>query len=251
MSTNDRAVGIIPARMESTRFPGKVLAPVGGKPLIQWVVERTREATQLDAVLVATDSQAVIEACEVFGAQAVLTRADHPSGSDRIAEAAATTDAGIIVNIQGDEPLIDPLLIDQLILRLRNDPGLGMVTAATPIRTQADIEDPSVVKVVCDASDTALYFSRATIPHVRDGDELESGLHLRHLGIYGYRTEALQAFVSAPPSPLESAEKLEQLRALHLGLRIAVVRTDAMGPGVDHPADVATAEAALHAAGLL
>ena len=246
-----KAVGIIPARMESTRFPGKVLAPIGGKPLIQWVVERVRQAQALDAVLVATDSEEVIEACRGFGANAVLTRADHPSGSDRIAEAAATTDAELVINIQGDEPLIDPELIDALVGRLRADDAPKMVTAATPIRTQSDLDDTSVVKVVLAADGTALYFSRATIPHVRDEDALASGLHLRHLGIYGYQTSALNAFVAAPPSPLEQAEKLEQLRALHLGIRIGVVITESMGPGVDHPEDVFKAEAALRQAGLL
>lgn len=248
-----KVVGIIPARMESSRFPGKVLAEIAGKPLIQWVVERARLATRLDDVLVATDSEQVVEACRAFDATAVMTRADHPSGSDRVAEAAAQCGTDLVVNVQGDEPLIAPELIDALAERLVDHPDTGMVTAATPIRDAAELDDPSVVKVVLDADAHALYFSRATIPHVRDGEPetlLGSDLYLRHLGIYGYRVEALQRFVSAPPSPLERVEKLEQLRALHLGIRIAVVRTEAMGPGVDVPADVPKAEAALREAGL-
>jgi len=249
-----QVVGIIPARMESSRFPGKVLAPIGGKPLLEWVIDRARQATQLDQLLVATDSEMVLTFCRSLGVAAVMTRADHPSGSDRVFEAASTTDAELIVNIQGDEPLIDPTLIDALAERLKQDAACDMVTAATPITTLPDLSDPSVVKVVLDGHGHALYFSRACIPHFRDEpieELLAKAAHLRHLGIYGYRKSFLQRFVAAPPAPLELAEKLEQLRALHLGGKIAVITTTATGPGVDHPEDVPKAEAALRAAGLL
>lgn len=249
-----QTVGIIPARMESARFPGKVLAPIGGKPLLEWVIDRARQATRLDRLLVATDSEMVTTFCRSLDIEAVMTRADHPSGSDRVYEAACTTDADLIINVQGDEPLIDPALIDALADRLQTDASCDMVTAATPITELADLSDPSVVKVVCNANDHALYFSRACIPHYRDvqlEDLLREGQHLRHLGIYGYRKSFLKTFISAPPAPLELAEKLEQLRALHLGGTIALIQTEANGPGVDHPEDVPKAEAALRAAGLL
>ncbi|MFT5126086.1 MAG: 3-deoxy-manno-octulosonate cytidylyltransferase (CMP-KDO synthetase) [Kiritimatiellia bacterium] len=254
MFVTTRAIGIVPARYDSARFPGKMLVPVGGKPLVQWVVERAAQATSLDAVLLATDDERIRSAAEQWGVEAVMTRGDHPSGSDRIAEAASLYDAEIIVNIQGDEPLIDPSLINQLVECLRENPALDMATAAVPILHTGELNDPSVVKVVTGADDVALYFSRAVIPFNRDGTQehgIDAGLYFRHLGIYAYRKAFLLRVVGTEPTLLEQTEKLEQLRALHLGARMKVIKTTGMGPGVDHPDDVPKAEAALREAGLI
>jgi 3-deoxy-manno-octulosonate cytidylyltransferase (CMP-KDO synthetase) len=246
--------GVIPARWGSTRFPGKILAPIAGKPLVQWVWERASQATRLDTLLVATDDPRIAEAVAAFGGQAVMTRADHPSGTDRIAEAIAGLDVEAAVNIQGDEPLIDPALIDAVAACVADaDAGWDMATAAEPLTDPERIAAPAVVKVVCDAEGRALYFSRSVIPHCREGglEEAEPPLYLRHVGIYAYRRTCLEQLVRTPPTRLEMAEKLEQLRALHLGARIRVMITQAPALGVDEPADVARAEAALRQAGLV
>jgi 3-deoxy-manno-octulosonate cytidylyltransferase (CMP-KDO synthetase) len=243
------ALGIIPARYASTRLPGKSLIPLCGKPLIQWVYERARLARRLRAVLVATDDERIARAVRGFGGEAVMTRADHPSGTDRIAEAAHGRDADVIVNIQGDEPLIDPALVDQVADVLMADTRWDMATAATPIRRAADLDNPAVVKVVWGEDGRALYFSRSVIPHVRDAGVRAA--HWRHVGLYGYRRAFLEKLVAAPPCELELAEKLEQLRALHLGGRIKVLATEHEGLGVDTPDDVPKAEAALRRAGLV
>lgn len=236
--------GVIPARWGSTRFPGKSLAPILGKPLIQRVVERAREAASLDRLLVATDDARIARAAEAAGVEAVMTRSDHPSGTDRMAEALAGTDAEIAVNIQGDEPLIDPGLIDRLVETLVSDASWDMATAATPISSEAELNDPSVVKVVWDRRGCALYFSRAPIPFARDSDGAMSNeaCYWRHVGVYAYRRTFLDGFVAAAPSVLERIEKLEQLRALHLGARIAVLQTRDSGIGVDTPEDVRRVE---------
>ena len=243
---------VIPARYASTRLPGKSLIRLCGKPLVQWVYERACQARRLDRVVVATDDQRIADAVEAFGGEWVMTRADHPSGTDRIAEAVQALDAGVVINVQGDEPLIAPALIDELADKLSSDAGWDMGTAATPIRESADLLNPAVVKVVWDATFRALYFSRSAIPHMRDAapGAVAEGLHWRHIGLYGYRREFLQRMVAEPPCPLELAEKLEQLRALHLGARMVVLRTHDFGLGVDTPEDVPKAEAALRAAGL-
>lgn len=245
-------VAVIPSRYGSTRLPGKSLINLCGKPLVQWVYERTRQARHLDRVVVATDDGRIADAVRGFGGEVVMTRADHPSGTDRIAEAVQELDAGVIINVQGDEPLIDPGLIDQLARALSAEGGWDMGTAATPIRETAELANPAVVKVVWDRDHRALYFSRSAIPHVRDAapGKVEPGLHWRHIGLYGYRRAFLERMVQEPPCPLELAEKLEQLRALHLGARMLVLRTDHVGLGVDTPEDVPRAEAALRAAGL-
>ncbi len=237
-----RAVGVIPARWASTRLPGKSLVPLCGKPMVQWVVERARQAKRLAEVIVATDDERILEAVEAFGGVAVMTRADHPSGTDRIAEATCGIDADLVINIQGDEPLIAPTLIDDLVTALETDTAWDMGTAAAPIETSADLVDPSVVKVVWGADHGALYFSRSAIPFVRDEDMQTVVQHWRHLGIYAYRREFLQRLVSEAPCMLEDAEKLEQLRALHLGAKMIVVETVDNGIGVDTPADVERAE---------
>jgi 3-deoxy-manno-octulosonate cytidylyltransferase (CMP-KDO synthetase) len=242
-----RVIGVIPSRWGSTRFPGKSLYPIFGKPLVQWVVEAVKRAKSLDDVIVATDDERIERAVRGF-VKVAMTRPDHPSGTDRVAEAAKAGDDDIVINIQGDEPLIDPALIDALALRMRSDPGWAMATAACPVRTMRDLEARTVVKVVLARDGGALYFSRLPIPCRRDGEpDLGSGLYLRHLGIYAYRGAFLKRLVGEPPCALEKTESLEQLRALYLGGRIAVIRTEDQGVGVDTPADVEAVEAILRA----
>ncbi len=247
-----KTIGVIPARWGSTRLPGKVLQPLLGKPLVQWVLERAAQARCLDALIVATDDQRVFNLVRgATGAEAVMTRSDHPSGTDRVAEAVAQRNADLIVNIQGDEPLVDPGLIDRLVDLMRADYDIPMATAAVPIDSVEELQNPAAVKVVCDAAGRALYFSRAPIPFFRD--TLRQPLpesHLRHLGLYVYRAGFLQHFVAQPPCALEQIEKLEQLRALYLGARIQVVIGADTGVAVDTPEDIPVAEAALRKANL-
>lgn len=236
-------LGVIPARWGSTRLPGKSLVEIAGKPLICWVVENARRAAKLDEVIVATDDQRIADAVQELGVRAAMTRADHESGTDRIAEAVEGRDADIVVNIQGDEPLVDPSLIDDLVEILVSGDQWDMATAAAPIADVETLEKSQVVKVVCNAAGGALYFSRSVIPHVRDdaaGRDLS--LYRRHIGIYAYRSRFLARMVAEPPCALEKAEKLEQLRALHLGARIAVLDSSETGIGVDTPEDVAVVE---------
>ena len=249
-----RAIGLIPSRWGSTRFPGKSLALIAGKPLLAWVVERVRQSRRLDAIAVATDDERIAAAARSFGVQAILTRADHPSGTDRIAEAARGMEADVVVNIQGDEPLIDPALIDQVAEALTEGEGWDMATAATPIHSVEELHNPDVVKVVRATDGRALYFSRSVIPFVRGapaGFGPVPGVHMRHVGLYGYRRSFLDKLVNTPPCVLEELEKLEQLRALAMGCRMIVLDGNAAGIGVDSPADVPKAEALLREAGLL
>lgn len=240
-----RVVGVIPSRWGSTRLPGKSLLPICGKPLVQHVVERARACKELDALLVATDDQRIADAVASFGGDAVMTRADHPSGTDRIAEAVADIDADLIVNIQGDEPLLQASLLDRLVREMRSQTW-DMGTAAAPIRDEGTLESPSVVKVIFDANHAALYFSRAVIPFNRDGalywEADGKPIYWRHIGIYAYRRTFLQRMVAAPPCEAEKMEKLEQLRALHLGCRMFVVETDEQSIGVDTQADLELVE---------
>ena len=247
-----KTYGIIPSRFGSSRFPGKPLAMLAGKPLVAWVVEAVKKAKSLDEVFVATDDERIVKAVEEYGGVAVMTPSELPSGTDRIACAARNRFGGdfgdddILVNIQGDEPLIDPKLIDELVAKLANGKGFEMATAVTPIRSAADYAAKTVVKVVLDRDDGALYFSRAPIPCDRDHEpDLLSGLYVRHLGIYAYRGEFLKRYIAEPPCALEKTEKLEQLRALWMGARIAVVKTDDEGVGVDTPEDAKRVEALL------
>ncbi len=238
-----QVIGVIPSRWASTRLPGKSLVSLCGKPMIQRVVERAQLARSLSAVIVATDDARIAEVVRGFGGEAVMTRADHPSGTDRIAEAIGKRAADLVVNIQGDEPLLDPALIDRLVTRMREDSDWDMGTAASPIADEADRLSPSVVKVVWGARHQALYFSRSVIPFIRDASDAGmSGLYWRHLGLYAYRADFLRRLVAAPPCALEMAEKLEQLRALHLGARMVVIETEETGIGVDTPADVERVE---------
>ncbi len=241
-----KAVGVIPARWGSTRFPGKSLALISGKPLIQWVIESARGAKLLDEVLVATDDARIAEAACRAGVRAVITRLDHPSGTDRVAEAASSLDAPIVVNIQGDEPLLNPGVVDRLVALLDSEPDWEMATAACPVRDEKEIDNPSVVKVVWDERHRALYFSRSRIPYIRDEpDRGMVGIYWRHIGIYAYRHDFLDRLVREPTCRLERLEKLEQLRALYIGARIAVVEVEEAGVGVDTPEDVAYIEEAL------
>lgn len=227
-------LGIIPARWASTRFPGKPLHPIAGKPLVQHVWERCRRCKKLDQLVVATDDTRIRDACTAFGAEVAMTSPDHPTGTDRIAEAAAAfPDSTHVINIQGDEPLIEPALIDQLAAALTDDPGLAMATAANPLTDEALMDDPNVVKVVLAANGDALYFSRSPLPYRRSASP---ALRLyRHKGIYAYRRDFLEQFVRWAPAPLELAESLEQLRALENNARIRVLVTTDDSPGVDTP----------------
>jgi 3-deoxy-manno-octulosonate cytidylyltransferase (CMP-KDO synthetase) len=239
-----KIVGIIPARYASTRFPGKPLAAIAGKPLLQHVVERCKSARSLSEVIVATDDPRIAGVAKQF-CRVEMTRPDHPSGSDRIAEVAARSSCDAVVNIQGDEPLIDPAVIDAVAGALENS---EMSTAAAQIKDPDEFENPNVVKVVVNTEGRALYFSRRTIPYLREAasgsvsEQLAAFPFLKHLGIYGYRRPTLLRLVQFPVSPLESAEKLEQLRALEHGIQIAVVTVDYDGAGVDVPEDVARVE---------
>ena len=246
-----KVIGIIPARYGSTRFPGKPLALIAGKPLIRHVVERCQQAASLAEVVVATDDTRIWEVAHGF-CRAEMTAPDHPSGSDRIAEVASRCTCDAVVNIQGDEPLIDPAVIDAVAGALAHS---EMSTAATLITSPEEYDNPNVVKVVVNATSRALYFSRRTIPYLRDaasgsaGEQLAAFPFLKHLGIYGYRRQALLRLVKCPVSPLERAEKLEQLRALENGIPIAVVKVDYDSVGVDVPADVKRVERLLAARG--
>ncbi|MBF0386813.1 MAG: 3-deoxy-manno-octulosonate cytidylyltransferase [Candidatus Omnitrophica bacterium] len=233
-----KAVGVIPARWASTRLPGKILSDIGGKPMLQHVWERAKRALELAEVIVACDEQAVLTVARSFGATAVMTRADHPSGSDRVAEAVANYAADIVVNIQGDEPFIEPGLIDALVSALRKDPVPVMATVIKAVTGQADLVNPNIVKVVIDKDHNALYFSRAAIPYHRDGEVSDYSRYFRHLGIYAYRSEFLKALCRWPKSFLEQEECLEQLRVLEQGYKIKTVRTETDTIGVDTPEDL-------------
>ena len=245
-----KILGVIPARYASTRFPAKPLVLIAGKPLVLHVVDRCRRARSLAEVIVATDDERIAEVVKPH-CRVEMTRADHPSGSDRIAEVAARCPCDAVVNIQGDEPLIDPAVIDQVSGALEQ---AEMSTAATAVRSPEEYDNPNVVKVVVNRLGKALYFSRRTIPYVREAasgsvsEQLAAFPFLKHLGIYGYRRETLLRLVKFPVSPLESAEKLEQLRALENGISIAVVQVDYDSVGVDVPADAVRVERLLSTA---
>jgi 3-deoxy-manno-octulosonate cytidylyltransferase (CMP-KDO synthetase) len=239
-------LAVIPARFASTRLPGKPLVPLGGKPMIERVWNRVRQASSVSSVLVATDDERIRSAVEAFGGQAVMTRSDHRSGTERIAEvAAAHKDVDIFVNVQGDEPLIEPAAIDQAVEAIEADSEVNVSTLAVPISTPADIMDPNVVKVVLDFDGNALYFSRAPIPWVRDRGGPVHAQHLKHLGLYAFRRPALLEFATFPQGDLERIEQLEQLRWLENGYRIRVAETEHDSVSVDVPEDVKRVEALL------
>jgi 3-deoxy-manno-octulosonate cytidylyltransferase (CMP-KDO synthetase) len=231
-------VAIIPARYESTRLPGKPLAVIDGQPMIQRVYERARAVPGIDRVLVATDDQRIAQTIRAYGGEAIMTSHEHASGTDRIAEVAAGLDAEIIVNIQGDLPFLEPPMVGDAVALLRRDPSLPMATIKTAIREVAEMNNPNVVKVVTDHHDYALYFSRSPLPFWREA--VRGGvLGYKHLGVYAYRREFLLTFTRLAPTPLEQAEKLEQLRVLESGFRIRVAETAAgLGVEVDTPEDL-------------
>jgi len=238
-----KILAVIPARYASTRLPGKPLVPLAGKPMIARVWERVGRAASVSGVVVATDDERIRSAVEAFGGQAILTRSEHRSGTERVGEvAAARPDVEIFVNVQGDEPLIEPAAIDQAVEALRADAQVSVATLAVPISNPADIMDPNVVKAVLDFDGNALYFSRAPIPWVRDRGGPVHARHLKHLGLYVFRREALLDFATFPEGDLERVEQLEQLRWLENGYRIRVVETEYDSIGVDVPEDVKRVE---------
>lgn len=258
-----KVAAIIPARYSSTRFPGKVLAPIAGKPMIQRVYERTSLARDIDHVLVATDDVRVAEFVKSFGGRTVMTGAEHESGTERVAEAASKIDVDVIVNVQGDEPIIAPESLDLVVRPFAGDDVVAMSSLRRPIEDHDDYTNPNVVKVVCDDQDNAIYFSRSPLPHYREGGDLldrwrETGERpaelspapMKHIGVYAYRSEFLQALAHFPPAELERAERLEQLRVLAWGFSIRMVTTPHDAVSVDVPEDLEKVEAAIRAAGI-
>lgn len=239
-----RVVALVPARFDSTRFPGKPLACIDDRTMIEHVCRRAGQARRVDAVAVATDDDRIAAAVEAFGGTAIMTRADHVSGTDRLAEVAAALDAEIVVNVQGDEPLIAPEAIDAVVELLDGHPEDVMSTLRRRVDDPADLENPAVVKMVVDLDGYALYFSRRAIPYARSG----SRPSWRHPGLYAYRRAFLCALAALPPTPLEQAEALEQLRALEHGYRIRTAETTTDSIGVDTPEDLDRVRRRLHAA---
>jgi 3-deoxy-manno-octulosonate cytidylyltransferase (CMP-KDO synthetase) len=240
----NKATAIIPARYASTRFPGKPLALIHGLPMIQHVCQRVARAKTIERVIVATDDLRIAQAVKAFGGEVIMTRADHPTGTDRLAEVAQQLSADLIVNVQGDEPLIDPRMVDQAVAPLLANPAILMGTLAGRIDAIEDFYNPNVVKVVKDTQGLALYFSRAPIPWPRDlsreqlADSLATVALFRHIGLYVYRREFLLKYPLLPKTPLEILENLEQLRALEQGVRLHVAETEFACHGVDTPADL-------------
>jgi 3-deoxy-manno-octulosonate cytidylyltransferase (CMP-KDO synthetase) len=239
------AIAIIPARYASTRLPGKPLVALAGKPMIERVWERVRRAKKISRVIVATDDERIIRAVAAFGGEAVMTRSEHRSGTERVAEVAATTvreGEEIFVDVQGDEPLIEPVAIDTAVEAVESDESASVATLAVPIARPADIMDPNVVKVVLDFDGNALYFSRAPIPWVRDRNAPVHARHLKHLGLYAFRRAALLDFPTLPLGDLERIEQLEQLRWMENGYKIRVAETPHDSISVDVPEDVSRIE---------
>lgn len=232
--TDPEVLAVIPARYGSTRLPGKIIMPLAGKPLVQHTYERTMRARHVGRAVVATDDQRIVEALAPYGTPTVMTDPNHPTGTDRIAEVARSRSESIIVNVQGDEPLIDPQTIDSAIEPLLARTDVVMSTAKHRIDDPLTAQDPNVVKVVCDNDGLALYFSRAPIPHVRDAAEVPGEtVYWQHIGLYVYRRNFLLQFAAMPQTWLERLEKLEQLRALENGYKIAVIETAYKSIGVD------------------
>lgn len=254
MPTEPRAVAIIPARWASTRFPGKPLAQIRNKPMIQWVVEQARKAKRISEVIVAADDTRILEAVAGFGGKAVMTSSRHATGSDRIAEVASGLKCDIVVNVQGDEPLIPPQNIDQVVDSLGKDPSLTVATLMMPVDDPDEISDPNVVKVITDQKGRALYFSRSPIPFHRDdwasgspediSKSKDAGKNrvFKHIGLYAYTRSFLLEFAQMKPTPLEQLEQLEQLRILEHGFPIQVDITERKSMGVDHIDDLARVE---------
>jgi len=237
-----KVVVVIPARYGSTRLPGKPLVLLAGKPMIQRVYERAKLTKQANQVIVATDDERIVKAVEAFGGEARMTRADHRTGTERVAEVAAHVEGDIFVNVQGDEPLLDPGAVDTAVSALLEEPIASISTVATPIKTPGDIMDPNVVKTVLDFDGNALYFSRAPIPWVRDTAGKMLVRHLKHLGLYVFQREALLEYATLPQGELERIEQLEQLRWMENGWKIRVAEVEHDAVSVDVPEDVARVE---------
>jgi 3-deoxy-manno-octulosonate cytidylyltransferase (CMP-KDO synthetase) len=243
---NNMIIAVIPSRYGSTRFPGKSLALIKDKPMIQWVYERTAQSRLVTRVVVATDDERIRKAVSAFGGEAVMTSADHPTGTDRIAEVVRTLNCDIVVNVQGDEPLVHPDMIDEAVAPLVNDASIPMGTVCRKIEDRDEAFDPNVVKVVFDEKGFALYFSRAPIPWDRDRWAGKSSFNdmpladpmYKHIGLYVYRRDFLLNYTKMPQTPLEASEKLEQLRALESGHRIKTIITRHESFGVDIPGDL-------------
>ena len=239
------AIAVIPARYSATRLPGKPLVSLAGKPMIQRVWERARQAKRITRVIIATDDDRILKAASAFGAEAVMTRSEHRSGSERVAEVAlhmVGDEEEIFVNVQGDEPLVEPDAIDALVEAVESDEGVSVATLMVPITKPADIMDPNIVKVVLDFDGNALYFSRAPIPWVRDRGAPVHAQHMKHLGLYVFRRAALLDFPTLPVGDLERIEQLEQLRWMENGYKIRVAETQHDSVSVDVPEDVARVE---------
>jgi len=240
-----KIIGVIPARYGSTRFPGKVLALIQGRPMIEHVYRQAKKSRYCDEILIACDDPRVMDAAAGFGASAVMTSPDHPSGTDRIAQAVQNVPADIVINIQGDEPLIAPDMIDALAEEIRTDASCVMATVACKITNPAEVADPNVVKVVLDGQENALYFSRSAIPFNRDKIPFEEVQYFKHFGLYAYRKDFLMKLKTLPSSSLEQSERLEQLRVLQAGYKIKVVLTDQDTISVDTAEDLRRVEAVL------
>ena len=239
---SSQVVIVIPARYGSTRLPAKPLVPLAGKPMIQWVYERTKLAKSAGRVIVATDDDRILKVVQEFGGEARMTRTDHRTGTERIAEVAAHVEGKVFVNVQGDEPLLDPAAADAAVTALQEEPPAAIATVGVLIRTPADIMDPNVVKTVLDFDDNALYFSRAPIPWVRDSAHKIHARHLKHLGLYAFQRDALLEYPTLPQGELERLEQLEQLRWLENGWKIRVSEVEHDAVSVDVPQDVARVE---------
>ena len=240
-----KVIVVIPARYGSTRLPGKPLISLAGKPMIQRVVERAQLAERVDRVIVATDDERIVQAVQAFSGEARMTRTEHRTGTERVAEVAAHEGGDVFVNVQGDEPLLDPHAIDVAVNSLLEEPQASISTVATAIKTPADIMDPNVVKTVLDFDGNALYFSRAPIPWVRDTASKIQVRHLKHLGLYVFQREALLEYPTFPQGELERIEQLEQLRWLENGWKIRVAEVEHDAVSVDVPEDVARVEGLL------
>jgi 3-deoxy-manno-octulosonate cytidylyltransferase (CMP-KDO synthetase) len=240
--SDPNVVVVIPARYASTRLPGKPLVSLAGKPMVQWVYERAKQAQTVHRVLVATDDKRILDVVQSFGGETRMTRGDHRTGTERIAEVAAREAGDIFVNVQGDEPLIDPAAIDIAVGALLEEPPAQISTVATPIRHAGDIMDPNVVKAVLDFDGYALYFSRAPVPWLRDTQGKRHVKYWKHLGLYGFQREALLEYPTLPHGELEVIEQLEQLRWLENGWRIRVAEVPHDAVSVDVPEDVARVE---------
>ena len=247
---SQKFIGVIPARFGATRFPGKSLALLNGVEMIAWVIRGVKTSKKLNQILIATDDERIAQVAKREGAMVAMTDSNLPSGTDRIWAAVQNVDCDVIINIQGDEPLIDGKLIDQLITAFEKDPSLKMGTLAHPISPE-ELESPHSVKVIVDSQNNAIYFSRFAIPYSKDNAKHAGGgqpkAALKHIGMYGYSKSFLKSFCAAPQAEIEVAESLEQLRALYLGAKIHVVQTEQKSWGVDTPEDLKKVEALMNA----